>query len=78
MQVNMLQAKKNLSKLVKAAVSGEEVIIASNGHAQVRLIPCTASPGLRHWGTLAGQFVDVDSGFSEQVDTEVGELFGLS
>mgnify|MGYP001765940503 CR=1 FL=1 len=77
MQVNMLQAKNNLSKLVKAAVSGEEVIIASNGHAQVRLIPCTASPGLRHWGTLAGHFVDADAAFSEQVDTEVGELFGL-
>ena len=77
MQVNMLQAKNNLSKLVKAAVSGEEVIIASNGHAQVRLTPCTASPGLRHWGTLAGQFVDVDAAFSEQVDTEVGKLFSL-
>jgi len=77
MQVNMLQAKNNLSKLVKAAVSGKEVIIASNGHAQVRLTPCTASPGLRHWGTLAGQFVDVDAAFSEQVDTEVGKLFSL-
>ncbi|NCA89151.1 MAG: type II toxin-antitoxin system prevent-host-death family antitoxin [Gammaproteobacteria bacterium] len=78
MQVNMLQAKNNLSKLVKATVSSEEVIIASNGHAQVRLIPCTAFPGLRHWGTLAGHFVDVDAAFSEQVDTGVGELFGLS
>ena len=78
MQVNMLQAKNNLSKLVKAAVSGEEVIIASKGHAQVRLIPCTVSPGLRHWGTLAGHFVDVDAAFSEQVDTEVGQLFSLS
>ena len=78
MQVNTLQAKNNLSKLVQAAVSGVEVIIASNGHAQVWLTPCTSSPGLRHWGTLAGHFVDVDAAFSEQVDTGVGELFGLS
>jgi prevent-host-death family protein len=76
MQVNMLEAKNQLSKLVKAAVSGEEVIIASHGKAQVRLVPCAASPGLRHWGVLAGQFVDVDAAFGEQADAEVGKLFG--
>jgi prevent-host-death family protein len=47
MQVNMLEAKNQLSKLVKAAVSGEEVIIASHGQPQVQLVPCVASPGLR-------------------------------
>lgn len=75
MQVNMLEAKNQLSKLVKAAVSGEEVIIASHGQAQVRLVPCVASPGLRHWGALAGQFMDVDAAFGEQADAEVGKLF---
>lgn len=54
MQVNMLEAKNQLSKLVKAAVSGEEVIIASHGQAQVRLVPCVVSPGLRHCGALSG------------------------
>ena len=76
MQVNMLEAKNQLSKLVKAAVSGEEVIIASNGQAQVRLVPCADSPGLRHWGTLAGRFADIDQAFGDAVDAEVGKLFG--
>lgn len=54
MQVNLLEAKNQLSKLVKAAVSGEEVIIASHGQAQVRLVSCVVSPGLRHCGALSG------------------------
>ena len=33
MQVNMLEAKSQLSKLVKAAIAGEEVVIASHGKA---------------------------------------------
>jgi prevent-host-death family protein len=78
MQVNMLEAKNKLSKLVKAAVSGEEVIIARNGQAQVRLVPCTAAPGLQHWGILAGQFADTDQAFSEEADAEVAKLFSAS
>ena len=77
MQVNMLEAKNQLSKLVKAAVAGEEVIIASHGEAQVRLVPCAASPGLQHWGVWADRPVDVDAAFGEQVDEEVARLFGI-
>jgi prevent-host-death family protein len=47
-QVNMLEAKNQLSRLVKAALAGEEVIIASHGQPRVRLVPCSESPGLRH------------------------------
>lgn len=39
MQVNMLEAKNQLSKLVKAAQAGEEVIIANHGVPAVRLQP---------------------------------------
>ena len=77
MQVNMLEAKNQLSKLVKAAVAGEEVVIASNGQPQVRLVPCADTPGLRQWGILAGQFEDTDQAFGETVDAEVGKLFGV-
>jgi prevent-host-death family protein len=38
MKVNMLEAKSQLSKLVKAAVEGQEVIIASNGVPMVKLV----------------------------------------
>lgn len=55
MQVNMLEAKNQLSRLVKAALAGEEVIIASHGQPRVRLVPCSESPGLRHCGALSGE-----------------------
>ncbi len=77
MKVNILEAKNPLSKLVKAAVAGEEVIIASNREPQVRLSPCVVSPGLCHWGILAGQFEVTDAAFSDEVDLEVSRQFGV-
>ncbi len=38
MKVNMLEAKNTLSKLVKAAIAGEDVVIANNGEPVVRLV----------------------------------------
>ena len=76
MQVNMLEAKNQLSRLVKAAVAGEEIIIASNGQPQVRLVPCAKAPGLQARGSLAGKFDDTDQAFSEAVDEQVAGLFG--
>ncbi len=43
----MLDAKSQLSRLVKAALAGEEVIIASHGKAQVKLVPCASAAGLK-------------------------------
>ena len=39
MEVNVHQAKTNLSKLIQQAENGEEVIIARNGKAAVKLVP---------------------------------------
>lgn len=39
MNINMLEAKTNLSKLVERALQGEEIIIARNGEPAVRLVP---------------------------------------
>jgi len=80
-QVNMLDAKSQLSRLVKAALAGEEVIIASHGKAQVKLVPCTAVTGLKRPGALAAAApalvpAHVDAGFSEAVDQQVARLFG--
>ena len=38
MKVNILEAKNQLSKLVKAALAGEEVVIANNGQPVVKLV----------------------------------------
>jgi prevent-host-death family protein len=79
-QVNMLDAKSQLSRLVKAALAGEEVIIASHGKPQVKLVPCTAATGLTRPGALAAALpalvpAHVDAAFSEAVDQQVARLF---
>ncbi len=50
-KVNMLEAKSQLSRLVKEALEGEEVVIASNGEPLVRLVPVANRRRLR--GCLA-------------------------
>jgi antitoxin (DNA-binding transcriptional repressor) of toxin-antitoxin stability system len=79
-QVNMLDAKSQLSRLVKAALAGEEVIIASHGNPQMKWVPCAAADGLKLPGALAASVPDglaarVDAAFSEAVDQQVAELF---
>ncbi|MFN3884379.1 MAG: type II toxin-antitoxin system Phd/YefM family antitoxin, partial [Rhodocyclaceae bacterium] len=46
MQVNMLEAKNQLSRLVQAAEAGEEVVIARNGVPVARLLPFAKPVGL--------------------------------
>lgn len=58
MQVNMLEAKKQLSRLVQAALAGEEVVIASNGVPLVRLVKVGA-PGA--WAALPRADEDWDA-----------------
>ncbi len=50
MQVNMLEAKNQLSKLVKAALDGEDVIIANHGKPVVRLVKLANPPKTRGYG----------------------------
>ena len=44
MKMNVQEAKAQLSKLVDAAMVGEEVIIAKAGKLCVRLVPMTLPP----------------------------------
>ena len=71
MKVNMLEAKSQLSRLVKEALAGKDVVIASNGEPMVKLVPVAHRGRLRGWGKgkkLAG---NVDSAFTLEVDAEV-------
>jgi len=79
-QVNLFDAKSQLSQLVKAALAGEEVIIASHGKPQVKLVPCATGPGLRAAGRLSAvrpelASVQLDAAFTAAVDQEVEHLF---
>ncbi|MGH7248094.1 MAG: type II toxin-antitoxin system Phd/YefM family antitoxin [Pseudomonadota bacterium] len=77
MKVNMHEAKTNLSKLVKKALEGEEVIIARSGHAAVRLVPLpAASRSPRVPGLAKGTF-RMSPGFEAPLtDREIEEFLG--
>jgi prevent-host-death family protein len=51
-EVDMLEAKSQLSRLIKEALAGEEVVIASKGEPMVRLVPVARKSRLRGWGKL--------------------------
>lgn len=76
----MFDAKSQLSRLVKAALAGEEVIIASHGNPQVMLVPSAAAEGLKRPGAQSaalpdGLAVRVEAAFGEAVDQQVAQLF---
>jgi prevent-host-death family protein len=56
-QVNVLEAKTQLSRLLDRAEAGEDVIIARAGHPVARLVPITAGvlAAPRVLGTLEGR-----------------------
>ncbi len=72
MTVNMLDAKNQLSRLVKEAMAGGDVVIASNGTPMVRLVPVAAA-GLRGPGKLKNLGRGVDAAFTPEVDGEVAQ-----
>jgi prevent-host-death family protein len=55
MQVNMHEAKTQLSELVAAAERGEDVVIARNGKPAARLVAITAEYAPVRLGVLAGE-----------------------
>ena len=78
MQVNMLDAKSQLSKLVKAALAGEDVIIANKGVPTVRLVPVSALPPSRKpgaWAHLNMTEAQITTAFSAETDAAIARLF---
>jgi len=72
MIVKMHQAKSQLSKLIAAAVAGEEVVIARGSEPMVRLTPIT--PAVRKPrvpGRLKGTFALTDAFFEPLPDDEL-------
>lgn len=69
---NLHQAKTHLSRLVDAALTGEEVIIARAGIPLVRLVPVTPPKRPRQLGLDAGKIV-----ISDDFDAPIPELEDL-
>lgn len=60
-KVNMHDAKTNLSKLVKQALEGEEVIVARSGRPLVRLVPVDQASDQRPVGLHAVRLSDAEA-----------------
>jgi len=78
MQVNMLEAKNQLSRLVKAALAGEEVIIANHGVPAVRLVAVDSAKPERQPGAWANLPMPSEDWDSEAVNREIAESFQVS
>jgi prevent-host-death family protein len=60
-QVNLYDAKTHLSRLVKEAAAGAEIIIAKSGEPLARLVPLVQeTQTVRNPGRLAGQVLMSD------------------
>ena len=71
MKVNMLEAKNHLSQLVKDALAGEDIVIASNGEPMVRLVPVASRGRLRGLGKLKKFRAAIDAAFTPELDEHI-------
>ena len=65
------QAKTQLSKLIAAALAGEEVMIARGDKPVVRLMALEAAPKGPVFGSMKGQFALTDAFFDPLPDDEL-------
>lgn len=73
--VNMHEAKTNFSRLVDAAVAGEQITIAKAGKPMVKLVRVGAEDQPPRTGFLAGQG-HIPENFDALYAQEIAELFG--
>lgn len=67
-QVNIHEAKTNLSKLIQKALNGEEVIIAKGNKPVVRLEPLPGAKPERSIGTVKDFVVHMADDFDEPLE----------
>jgi prevent-host-death family protein len=77
-QVNILEAKTQLSRLVDAVESGaeNEIVIARNGRPAVRLVPLKQEKRPVRLGLGVGKYGTFDKEAFDRLDSDVGKLFG--
>jgi prevent-host-death family protein len=68
MQVNIHEAKTNLSKLIRLAEAGEEVIIARDGVPVVKLTPVAEQPVQRRAGGAADSILYMADDFDAPLE----------
>ena len=74
-QVNIHEAKTHLSRLVKEAAKGKEIVIAIAGKPAARLVPLDAAPAKkRKPGRLKGK-IRIKKGFYDPLPANVLSAF---
>jgi len=72
--VNIHQAKTHFSKLVDAAMSGEEIIIAKAGKPAAKLVPILAVKPKRTPGSLKGK-IKIAKDFDAPLPDDILDAF---
>ena len=71
MQVNLHDAKTNLSRYVEQALDGDDVVIARAGKPLVKLVPVDTTPRKRQLGFMRSQGIataDVKGDFVDDIN----------
>jgi prevent-host-death family protein len=74
-QVNVHEAKTELSRLLREVEDGEEIVIARAGRPVAKLVPHEPERGPREPGWGKG-WIEILPGFDE-VDEEIARDFGM-
>lgn len=76
MQVNILEAKTNLSSLVKYIETGKEdmIVIARYGKPIAKLVSCRENPIEKRIGVAKGKLKSPDD--IDKYNDEIAEIFG--
>lgn len=74
MEVNIHEAKTNLSKLLERVALGEEIVIAKAGKPVAKLVAISNARPRFKLGSARGEFVVPDD-FNDPLPKEIEDLF---
>jgi prevent-host-death family protein len=74
MSYTMHQAKTNLSRLIREAEKGKEVVITRGKQPVARIVPIPGAPKKRVPGSMKGQLWSAPDAFDPLTDEEMREL----
>ena len=75
-QVNLYDAKTQLSRLVERAAAGEEIVIAKGGRPLARLVPLARRTAPRELGFLTGK-IHLGPDFDAPLPEDLAAAFGM-
>lgn len=76
-QVNVYDAKTNLSRLLERVELGEQIVIARNGKPVVELIPYARHPGRARAAFQGSMKGLIDMSRFDEADEEIAREFGM-